>query len=309
MSAISVILLVTSGTAVALGALALYTVRALREELAALRAEVAAGQARVPEARAELPPEAIRGAVAKALADERERELAEARAYWAEQDAKEDQGPGSLLAGRGLSYVVADADEELLDALLERYLLSDSALPPSAAEGVVFIPRQEDEGPEDALDLEGPVEPPRAPRGQDGEESPELAAARRRHPSHPGFTLSGEPVDRSTPGGRPRPHDPGYTADRLSRLAESRVPLTDVRPGPLGTLDVLLFADGTTLCLSPSHQEAAERLAESLRLGEPPVLMGGSSVSGAYTLTFSCGDEENVYLLADRVVASSQPSD
>ncbi|UED85954.1 hypothetical protein [Streptomyces profundus] len=308
MSAISVILLVTSGTAVALGALALYTVRALREEVAELRSEVAVGQAGVPEARAELPPEQIRGAVARALADERERELAEARAYWAEQDAKEDQGPGSLLAGRGLSYVVADADEELLDALLERYLLSDSALPPNAGEGAVFIPRQEDEGPLDAG--EGLVEPPpQSPRDQDGEESPELAAARRRHPSHPGFTLSGEPVDRSASGGRPRPHDPGYTADRLSRLAESRVPLTDVRPGPLGTLDVFLFADGTTLCLSPSHQEAAERLAESLRCGEPPVLMGGSAVSGAYTLTFSCGDEENVYLLADRVVASSKAGD
>lgn len=300
MSAISVILLVSAGTAVTLGGTALYTVRAMRRELAELRARLASDAVRVPGARAEVSPDDVRSAVVAALTEERERELAEARAYWAEQDARDEEGPGALLAGRGLSYVVADDDEELLDALLERYLLSDSALPPTIRDGSLFVPRQHDEGPEDAPDAQG---------GGEAGESAELTAARRRHPSHPGFTLSGEPVDRSDAAARARSRDPWGTADRLTQLAASRVPLADVRPGPLGTLDVFLFADGTTLCLTPSHQEAAERLASALRAGDPPVLMGGSAVSGAYALTFSCGDEENVYLLADRVVASSHPGE
>ncbi|KAB8160167.1 hypothetical protein FH609_014440 [Streptomyces sp. 3MP-14] len=311
MSAISVILLVSAGTTVALGGLSLYTVRALRGELAALRSELAAGAARVPGARREVSPDDVRTAVVTALAEERERELAEARAYWAEQDARDDEGPGALLAGRGLSYVVADDDEELLDALLERYLLSDSTLPPTIREGSLFLPRQADEGAEDTHEEAGGA-PGDAPGGEEdaqADESAALAAARRRHPSHPGFTLSGEPVDRSDAGGRRHRADHGDTADRLTQLAASRVPLADVRPGPLGTLDVFLFADGTTLCLTPSHQEAAERLASALRAGEPPVLMGGSAVSGAYALTFSCGAEENVYLLADRVVASTLPGE
>jgi hypothetical protein len=33
------------------------------------------------------------------------------------------------------------------------------------------------------------------------------------------------------------------------------------------------------------------------------VLLGGSGIAGAYALTFSCG-QENVYILADRVIAS-----
>ncbi|SOD65248.1 hypothetical protein SAMN06297387_12168 [Streptomyces zhaozhouensis] len=295
MSAISVILLVSAATAVALGGLSLYTVRALRGDVAALRAELASEAARVPQARSEVSPDEVRHAVAAALSEERERELAEARAYWAEQDARDEDDPGALLAGRGLSYVAADDNEELLDALLERYLLSDSALPPGVRDGSLFVPRQADEGVEDSAE------------GTESGESAELAAARRRHPSHPGFTLSGEPVDRADAAACGRSRDPWATADRLSELAAARVPLADVRPGPMGTLDVFLFADGTTLCLTPSHQEAAERLASALRDGDPPVLMGGSAVSGAYALTFSCGDEENVYLLADRVVASSSP--
>lgn len=93
------------------------------------------------------------------------------------------------------------------------------------------------------------------------------------------------------------------TVNRLEELADSRTELSDVRPGPLGTLDVYVFADGTTLCMTPGHRETAERLATSLRDGEHPVLLGGSGVSGAYALTFSCG-RENVYILADRVIAS-----
>ena len=64
-----------------------------------------------------------------------------------------------------------------------------------------------------------------------------------------------------------------------------------------------VFTDGTTLCMTPGHRETAERLAEALDAGNAPVLLGGSGVSGAYALTFSCG-EESVYILADRVIAS-----
>jgi hypothetical protein len=55
--------------------------------------------------------------------------------------------------------------------------------------------------------------------------------------------------------------------------------------------------------MTPGHRETAERLAASLRAGRPPVLLGGSGVSGAYALTFECG-QESVYVLADRVIAS-----
>ncbi|WP_326597066.1 hypothetical protein [Streptomyces sp. NBC_01803] len=310
MSAISVILLMAAGTAVALGTGALHTARGLRAEVAALRAELAGRT--VPAARP-VPAEEIRCAVSAALADERERELAEARAYWAEQDAREDDGPAALLGGRGFGYEVAEADEELLDALLERYLLSDSGFPAGGTgrDGGVLMARQ----PGD--DAESGAAPTEAGAGAGAElgaessaesgESAELAAARRRHPSHPGFTLSGEPIDRAA-ADRSARDEHRRTTDRLARLAEARIPLADVRQGPLGTLDVFLFADGTTLCLSPSHQEAAERLAAAVRAGQQPVLMGGSGVSGAYALTFSCGSD-SVYLLADRVVASSHLSE
>jgi hypothetical protein len=93
------------------------------------------------------------------------------------------------------------------------------------------------------------------------------------------------------------------TVATLEQLAAERVELSDVRPGPLGTLDVYVFSDGTTLCMTPGHRETAERLAAALRAGESPYLLGGSGISGAYTLTFTCG-EDTVYILADRVIAS-----
>ncbi len=93
------------------------------------------------------------------------------------------------------------------------------------------------------------------------------------------------------------------TVERLAELADARIPLADVRPGPLGTLDVYVFADGTTVCMTPGHRETAERLAAALRAGEAPTLLGGSGVSGAYALTFQCAAGP-LYVLADRVIAS-----
>jgi hypothetical protein len=235
----------------------------LRRQIAALRSELthsratAAARGLVPAARASADTDEIRAAVAEALAEERERELAEARAFWAAQETRDASDAPSLLG------------------------LPDSEL---------FLPRQSD-----FVGLE-PLESV-TESGLDAEEfagdSPELAAARRRHPSHPDFVPVQSPVV----------NDHERTVSCLEELAESGTELADVRPGPLGTLDVYVFADGTTLCMTPGHRETAERLAESLRTGHPPVLLGGSGVSGAYALTFECG-QESVYVLADRVIAS-----
>ncbi|GAA3978586.1 hypothetical protein GCM10022232_08020 [Streptomyces plumbiresistens] len=258
MSAMPIALLVTTAATGAVGVAVLRTLMVLRRQVAALHTELAKGNAaaargRVPAARHSADVDEIRAAVAEALAEERERELAEARAFWAAQEARDASDAPSLLG------------------------LPDSEL---------FLPRQAD-----FVGLE-PLEPV-AEHGTDAEESAELAAARRRHPSHPDFVPVSSPVV----------NDHERTVATLEELAASQVELADVRPGPLGTLDVYVFADGTTLCMTPGHRETAERLASALHAGETPTLLGGSGISGAYTLTFACG-EENVYILADRVIAS-----
>lgn len=285
MSAMTLALLLATAAATAVGAAALHTVRGLRKQLAevtALRAELVASLpqradlATVPHARGAAESVApatdtdlIRAAVAEALAEERERELAEARAFWAAQEARDAADAPSLLGG----------------------------LPPHVADEL-FLPRQSD-----FVGLERELQHELAEAGEEQsaldefpEDSPELAAARRRHPSHPDFV----PVQAV----RDATGDHEYTVNCLEELAQARTALSDVRPGPLGTLDVYVFTDGTTLCMTPGHRETAERLAAALRAGDTPVLLGGSGVSGAYTLTFGCG-EENVYILADRVIASA----
>ncbi|MCX4881274.1 MULTISPECIES: hypothetical protein [unclassified Streptomyces] len=260
MSAMPIALLVITAATGAVGVAVLRTLMVLRREVAVLHTQLAENRpARglVPAARLSSEADEIRAAVAEALAEERERELAEARAFWAAQETRDVSDAPSLLG------------------------LADSEL---------FLPRQSD-----FLGLE-PLEPVSEPTGDSDEfagDSPELAAARRRHPSHPDFVPVQSPVV----------NDHERTVATLEELAASRVELADVRPGPLGTLDVYVFADGTTLCMTPGHRETAERLAAALRAGETPFLLGGSGISGAYTLTFECG-EENVYILADRVIAS-----
>jgi len=263
-SAMPIALLVTTAATGAVGVAVLRSILVLRRQVAALHAALdenraAATYAHVPSARTAgtagtAGTEEIRAAVAEALAEERERELAEARAFWAAQEARDASDHPSLLG------------------------LADSEL---------FLPRQAD-----FAGLE-PVTEPGADTEEHSGDSPELAAARRRHPSHPDFVPNPSPVV----------NDHERTVTTLEELAAARTELTDVRPGPLGTLDVYVFADGTTLCMTPGHRETAERLAAALRAGETPFLLGGSGISGAYTLTFSCG-EENVYILADRVIAS-----
>ncbi|KUM83056.1 MULTISPECIES: hypothetical protein [Streptomyces] len=259
MSAMPIALLVTTAATGAVGVAVLRTLMVLRRQVAALHAELARDNTAsvrglVPAARPAADVDEIRAAVAEALAEERERELAEARAFWAAQEARDASDAPSLLG------------------------LPDSEL---------FLPRQAD-----FVGLE-PVSESSADVDEFAGDSPELAAARRRHPSHPDFVPVGSPVV----------GDHERTVATLEDLAASGTELADVRPGPLGTLDVYVFADGTTLCMTPGHRETAERLSAALRAGESPVLLGGSGISGAYTLTFACG-EENVYILADRVIAS-----
>ncbi|WFB09086.1 hypothetical protein LRS74_20115 [Streptomyces sp. LX-29] len=294
MSAMTLVVLLAAAAATGVGVAALYTTRDLRRQIVALRAELALSaaarqEAAVPPART-VPAAEIRAAVADALAEERERELAEARAFWAAQEARDVTG--SSPAGEAstlLGELAGLADDPALDAQLDARL--DAAVD-AQPESQLYVPRQADFaglepmfGPE-VLDPSGEVE-----LEADVVESAELAAARRRHPSHPDFTPA------------PGITDHERTVARLAELTEAGTPLADVRPGPLGTLDVYVFADGTTMCMTPGHRETAERLAGALRAGTSPVLLGSSGVAGAYALTFRCGDE-NVYVLADRVIAS-----
>ncbi|MGW1158483.1 hypothetical protein ACWD48_09690 [Streptomyces sp. NPDC002519] len=273
------LLLTTSATA-GVGVAVLCGVRALRRQVAALHSELIkdrAAQAHglVPAARASADAEEIRTAVAEALAEERERELAEARAFWAAQEARD----------------IADAPTLF-------------GLPDGLPDSELFMPRQSDFAGLEQGSLE-PVTEPSLEKNEFAQyaspddglagDSPELAAARRRHPSHPDFVPSPSPS--------PVVNDHERTVARLEELAAARTELADVRPGPLGTLDVYVFADGTTLCMTPGHRETAERLNAALDAGRTPVLLGGSGVSGAYALTFQCGDE-SIYILADRVIAT-----
>ncbi|MBQ0829531.1 hypothetical protein [Streptomyces tagetis] len=268
MSAISIALLLTTAATGAVGVAVLRAVLVLRRQVAALHAELtesrtADARGRVPAARTTADTDEIRAAVAAALAEERERELAEARAFWAAQEAR-DASDAPLLLGLSDSELFLPRQADL------------AGLEPVVEQGPGF-----DEAPGDAVQEDAP------------KESAELAAARRRHPSHPDFVPNPSPVV----------NDHEHTVDTLEELAAAEVPLTDVRPGPLGTLDVYVFADGTTLCMTPGHRETSERLADALHAGAAPYLLGGSGISGAYTLTFACG-EETVYILADRVIAS-----
>lgn len=267
MSANATVLMVAAGVAVAAGSAGLLCTRAMRRELAALRREVAALSVPAPRTAA-VDPADIRAAVADALADERERELAEARAFWAEQETREAAGETGLYAeGRpGDGYDIPGGPSVL--PFLPRQ--ADFAGLEAAAEGAVEgVGGLEAEAAEATLPTPGAIP----------------------HPSGPDFTPSPVVASRD------------QTADRLAELADARIPLSDVRPGPLGTLDVYVFADGTTLCMTPGHRETALRLSRALDRGEVPVLRGGSAIAGAYALTFAFGDE-SVYVLADRVVTS-----
>ncbi|MFJ6572018.1 hypothetical protein ACIQNU_31910 [Streptomyces sp. NPDC091292] len=302
-------LLLSTAAATAVGAAALHAVHGLRRQITALRTELAErhapmeARAVVPAARTGPDTEEIRAAVAEALADEREREMAEARAFWAAQEARDASDAPSLL-GLPLPsdelYLPRQADFVGLQPLTEPGpdLDEGDALAeyPEAADAVEYT------GVTGVTGVAEAVESTALDGGYAGD-SPELAAARRRHPSHPDFVPVPSQSQSHAPERSPISGDHERTVLCLEELAATRAALADVRPGPLGTLDVYVFEDGTTLCMTPGHRETAERLAGALRAGDAPVLLGGSGISGAYALTFSCG-ADSVYVLADRVIAS-----
>ena len=93
-----------------------------------LASDRAVAPAFVPQARNAATSDEIRTAIAEALAEEREREMAEARAFWAAQEARDAADAPSLLgepAGPGLGveenggpfYVPRQADLAGLEAL------------------------------------------------------------------------------------------------------------------------------------------------------------------------------------------------
>ncbi|MFJ2864828.1 hypothetical protein [Kitasatospora sp. NPDC087314] len=285
-----------------------------------LDAQAAAQAAPVPVDEA-----AIRQAVSEALAADREREITEARAFWAEQEARAAED--APLFDSPFTGVFASTDEwplffprptgpqdaadnagtmdpefgEALRSALEDLINEDGPAAPGPEGGSPLRPGH----PAGAAATE-PTGDARARREADllatgleaglldaepaVEDAPVAAPDPRRHPSHPDFVPSQAPSRE-------------WTDTRLATLAEEDVALIDVRPGPLGTLDVYAFADGTTLCVAPGDREAAYRLIDAVRAGEHVRLLGGSCFSGSYSLTFST-DEEAVYVLADRVVAS-----
>ncbi len=104
MSAMSFALLLTTATATAVGAAALFTARGLRRRwprcatsspppgrppTSLLLSVPHARTDGAPAAEAAATADEIRTAVAEALAEEREREPAEARAFWAAQEARD----------------------------------------------------------------------------------------------------------------------------------------------------------------------------------------------------------------------------
>ncbi|MFC1402515.1 MULTISPECIES: hypothetical protein [Streptacidiphilus] len=242
---------------------------------------------------------AVRESVAVALADDREREMAEARSFWAEQEARmaeDDLGGGPLFdsesvvmlpAPRGYVDEQGEMDPEFADALrsaLEEMISETSS---------------------------GSAGHPVAPAGDrpDRAELPErpLPSDRPAHPSVPGF------VPRPTP-------TPEWTDLRLDELVAVGITLRDVRPGPMGTLDVYIFEDETTLCIAPGDPVAGAKLRAAVDAGAQVRLLGNSRLPGGHALTFALSTDstgttddgehaaesadETVYILADRVVAS-----
>ncbi|MBF9067769.1 hypothetical protein I2501_06910 [Streptacidiphilus sp. NEAU-YB345] len=243
MPPVIVLLLVLLALVAALAAAALLSVRAMSRRLEST----------------------VRRAVGIALAEDREREIAEARTFWAEQEARaaEDSLDG------------VDMDAVSVDTLV--------------AENTMFLP-----APRGFVDETGEMDPEFADALRSALEEMISESDRAPLPSHP-----------AQPGFVPQPTPtPEWTDLRLLELVEVGTALKDVRPGPMGTLDVYVFEDETTLCIAPGDQATGRRIREAVADGTDVRLLGTSRLPGAHALTFALSETETVYVLADRVVAS-----
>jgi hypothetical protein len=117
--------------------------------------------------------------------------------------------------------------------------------------------------------------------------------------------------ERESSGRRPHPSEnltpllPTHlTGEYLVGLAAGATPVTRVRSGSpgggTGGLDVLDFADGSSLVVMPGDPEATSLIDVALSLGQPVRLLGTSEIGGGYALTFGI-DESTAYALADRL--------
>lgn len=250
--------------------------------------------------------DSVRSAVTAALAEDREREMAEARSFWAEQEARAAED----------AVLVGDYPEVLpggFPGVFHEDTAFDSVFD---SENVVLLPT-----PRGYLDDEGTMDPEFADALRSALEDLISESNGNGHPAPPagpGAAPSAAPAGVGTPiaptghpsrlGFVPQPTPtPEWTDLRLTELVEVGIVLRDVRPGPSGTLDVYVFEDETTLCIAPGDPAAAGRLRDALLADTEVRLLGSSRLPGAHALTFALGAEEDmetVYILADRVVAS-----
>ena len=207
--------------------------------------------------------------------------MEEARAFWAEQEARaaEDEIDGGSLLG--------DAEVVLLPAP-RGYVDDEGTMDPEFAEAL-----------RTALeDLISETETGHGTPGAAG--APGTAAASTASPSRTDHGIHHP----SMPGFVPQPAStPEWTDLRLMELVDVGITLRDVRPGPMGTLDVYVFEDETTLCVAPGDRATGARIREAIDRGAEVRLLGSSRLPGGHALTFTLG-EETAYIIADRVVAS-----
>ena len=115
---------------------------------------------------------------------------------------------------------------------------------------------------------------------------------------------SAEAARTSGPSEHPTPLLPAHrTGAYLVGLVAGATPVTRVRPGSPGGgsgVDVLDFADGSSIVVMPGAPEAAILIDAALAMGRPVRLLGTSELGNGYALTFRV-DTAAVYALADRV--------
>jgi hypothetical protein len=248
----------------------------------------------------------LRAAVTEALAQDRERELEEAREFWAEQEARaaEDDLYGEGTPGDGLGGGVGGGLFEEANLVLlpapRGYVDDEGTMDPEFADALRTALEElisETEAGRAANGMGGAPAAPGAPApaapgapGTASTASPSRTNHGIHHPSVPGFV----PQPTSTPE---------WTDLRLMELVDVGITLRDVRPGPMGTLDVYVFEDETTLCVAPGDPATGARIREAVARGAEVRLLGSSRLPGGHALTFTLG-EETAYILADRVVAS-----